>query len=227
MTNNSIETLRENYDRLAKEYANRIFDELQHKPLDRELLDRFAEETRGRGEVCDLGCGPGHVARYLRELGVSVFGLDISPNMLEQARRLNPNILFREGNILSLDIPTGTLAGIAAFYAGVNMPDDSLPFAFHEMARILKPGGSLLIAFHVGDEVVRVDELWGQPITMNFFFFKTAEIRKALEMAGLAVNEVIERAPYPEIEYQSRRAYIFAQKPTLRFLHNAAGHKSA
>jgi len=152
-------------------------------------------------------------------------GLDISPNMLEQARRLNPNILFREGNILSLDIPTGTLAGIAAFYAVVNMPEDSLTFAFHEMARILKPGGSLLIAFHVGDEVVRVDELWGQPITMNFFLFKTTEIRKALEMAGLAVNEVIERAPYPEIEYQSRRAYIFAQKPTLRFLHNAAGYK--
>jgi SAM-dependent methyltransferase len=87
------------------------------------------------------------------------------------------------------------------------MPEDSLTFAFQEMARILKPGGFLLIVFHVGGEVVRVDELWGQPITMNFFLFKTVEIRKALETAGLAVDEAIERAPYPEIEYQSRRAY--------------------
>ena len=38
MNDNNIETVRENYDRLAREYANRIFDELQHKPLDRELL---------------------------------------------------------------------------------------------------------------------------------------------------------------------------------------------
>jgi SAM-dependent methyltransferase len=212
MTNNQIETVRANYDRLAREYASRIFDELQYKPLDRELLDRFAKETLGRGEVCDLGCGPGHVARYLRDAGVSVFGLDLSPNMLEQARRLNPDISFREGNMLSLDIATGTLAGIAAFYAIVNMPEDSVSSACQEMARTLKPGGSLLIAFHIGDEVVHLDELWEQPITMDLFLFKTADIRKTLESAGLAVNEVIERDPYPEIEYQSRRAFLFAEK---------------
>jgi SAM-dependent methyltransferase len=214
MKDNGVETIRENYDRLAKEYANRIFDELRHKPLDRELLDRFAEQVIGRGEVCDLGCGPGHVARYLHDAKVSVFGLDLSPGMLEQARRLNSEIPFREGNMLSLDISPGTLAGIVAFYAIVNIPKESLKFTFQEMARVLKPGGLLLIAFHTGDDVVHVDELWGVPIAMDFFHFETAQIRKGLEKAGLVVNEVIERDPYPEVEYQSRRAYVFARKPT-------------
>jgi SAM-dependent methyltransferase len=213
MSNKVISTIRENYDRLAEEYANRLFDELQHKPLDRKLLDRFAEQTRGRGDVCDLGCGPGHVARYLHDLEVSVFGLDLSPGMLEQARRLNPHIPFREGNMLSLNIATGTLAGIAALYAIVNIPELSLVMAFLEMARVLIPGGLLLIAFHIGDEVVHVDELWGQPVTIDFFLFKTAEIRQGLEAAGLSVDEVVERDPYPEVEYQSRRAYILARKP--------------
>jgi len=92
-------SIRESYDRLAKEYTGRISDELQHKPLDRELLNRFAKRTQERGEVCDVGCGPGPVARYLRDAGASVFGLDLSPGMVEQARRLNPDIPFREGNI--------------------------------------------------------------------------------------------------------------------------------
>src|SRR6185503_7536320 len=148
----------------------------------------------------DLGCGPGHVARYLHEAGVPVFGVDLSPGMLQQARRLNPAIPFREGNMLSLEIPSGTLAGIAAFYAIVNIPEESLGVAFREMARVLEPGGMALIAFHIGDAVVRLDELWGQAVTMDFFLFKTAEISRRLEAAGLAVAEVVERDPYPDVE---------------------------
>jgi len=210
--NDLTDSIRESYDRLAEEYARRIFDELQHKPLDRELLDRFARQTRGHGDVCDMGCGPGHVARYLRDAGASVFGLDLSPGMLEQARKLNPDILFREGNMMLLDIQDGTLAGIAAFYAIVNIPRQSLPLIFQEMHRVLRPDGLLLLAFHAGDEVHYEDELWGQKISMDFLFFRPSDIRLDLEAAGLTIEEVVEREPYPEVEYQSRRAYIFARK---------------
>jgi SAM-dependent methyltransferase len=209
-TTNSI---RESYDRLAEEYARRISDELQHKPLDRALLDRFAKQTRGQGDVCDMGCGPGHVARYLRDAGASVFGLDLSPAMLEQARKLNPDIPFREGNMMSLGIQDGTLAGIAAFYAIVNIPRQSLPLIFREMERVLRPGGLLLLAFHAGDEVLHEDELWGQKISMDFLFFQPSEIKLDLQTAGFAIEEIVERDPYPDVEYQSRRAYIFARKP--------------
>jgi len=137
--NDPVNSIRESYDRLAEEYTRRISDELQHKPLDRELLDRFAKQTKGRGQVCDMGCGPGHVARYLREAGASVFGLDLSSGMLEQARKLNPDILFREGNMMSLGIPDGTLGGVAAFYAIVNLPKQSLPVIFREIHRVLRP----------------------------------------------------------------------------------------
>jgi len=206
--------IRESYDRLAEEYARRLFNELQNKPLDREMLDRLAAEVAGRGEVCDLGCGPGQVARYLRDAGATVFGLDLSPRMLEQARRLNPDILFQPGNMLSLEIRDGALAGIAAFYAIVNIPLKFLPVVFREMERVLQPGGLLLLAFHIGDETLHEDELWGQPISMDFFLFQTSAIRQHLEATGLVVEEVIEREPYPpDVEYQSRRAYIFARKP--------------
>ena len=105
MNHNFTQSIRKSYDELADEYARRIADELRHKPFDRELLNRFAAEVSGRGEVCDMGCGPGHVARYLHDAGASVFGLDLSPRMLEEARRLNPDIRFCEGNMMALDLP--------------------------------------------------------------------------------------------------------------------------
>jgi SAM-dependent methyltransferase len=211
--NDPTNSIRESYDRLAEEYARRIADELQHKPLDRELLDCFAQQTTGRGEVCDMGCGPGHVARYLRDAGASVFGLDLSPGMLEQARKLNPDISFREGNMLALDILDGALAGIAAFYAIVNIPELSLPVVFREIQRVLQPGGLLLLAFHTGNEVLHEEELWGQKISMDFLLLQPSEIRVDLEVAGFTIEEVVEREPYPDVEYPSRRAYIFARKP--------------
>jgi len=215
MSEDVTRSIRESYDQLADEYARRIFNELLYKPLDRELLDRFAAQVSGHGEVCDMGCGPGHVARYLRGAATPVFGLDLSPKMLEQARQLSPDIEFREGNMMALDLHDGTLAGITAFYAIVNIPRRSLPSVFREMNRVLQPNGLLLLAFHIGDEMQHEEELWGQHISMDFFLFQPSEIQQYLEAAGLIVEEIIEREPYaPEVEYQSRRAYIFARKPS-------------
>jgi SAM-dependent methyltransferase len=216
MSDDIAQTIRENYDRLADEYARKLFDELQHKPLDRELLDRFASHISEGGEVCDMGCGPGHVSRYLHDAGATVFGLDLSPRMVEIARQLNPDLSFLVGNMMDLDLPDVLLAGIAAFYAIVNIPKESLPLVFREMERVLQPGGLILLAFHVGDEIVHVDELWGRQISLDFFLFPPLAIRRHLEAAGFEVEEIIERGPYsPEVEHQSQRAYVFARKPSL------------
>jgi len=208
----STKSVRESYDRIADEYVRRIFGELEHKPFDRELLNRFAAQVGDRGEVCDMGCGPGHVARYLHAAGTRIFGLDLSPRMIENARKLNPDLTFRVGNIMDLDLEDATLAGIAAFYSIVNIPKESLPLAFREMARVLQPDGQLFLAFHMGDGVTGENELWGHPISMEFFFFRPAEVQRDLELAGFAIEDIIEREPYPDVEYQSRRAYIFARK---------------
>jgi ubiquinone/menaquinone biosynthesis C-methylase UbiE len=213
MNHDLSQSVRNSYDRLADEYARRVFHELDNKPFDRQMLDRFAAETASQGTVCDMGCGPGHVGRYLCEAGAHVFGLDLSPQMLEQARQLNPGMAFQEGNMMALELEANSLAGITAFYAIVNIPEESLPAVFQEMHRVLQPGGLLLLAFHVGSEVIRIDELWGQPISMDFFMFSTAAIRRLLQSSGFTIEEVLEREPYaPEVEHQSHRAYIFARK---------------
>jgi ubiquinone/menaquinone biosynthesis C-methylase UbiE len=214
MDQQALQTIRKSYDRVADEYARRMFSELDNKPLDRELLTRLAAAANGKGEICDIGCGPGHIARYLRDHGADVFGLDLSPGMLDAARRLSPEIPFRQGNMLALDLPDASLAGISAFYAIVHLSPGAVPHAFREMARVLKPGGLLLLSFHIGEETVHRDEWLDQPVTLDFRFFSPLAIQSDLEAAGLMIQEIVEREPYaPEVEHQSRRAYIFARKP--------------
>jgi ubiquinone/menaquinone biosynthesis C-methylase UbiE len=214
MNRNDPTSVRADYDRIAEDYARKIYGELEHKPFDRELLTRFAGALEGRGVVCDMGCGPGHVARYLRDAGAEVRGLDLSSKMVEQARRLSPDITFSEGNMLALDLEDVSLAGITAFYAIVNIPARSLPTAFGEMYRVLRPGGLLLLAFHIGDDVIHPEHLWNKPVGMEFYELQPSRVSALLANAGFVVEEVIERDPYaPEVEYQSRRGYVTARKP--------------
>jgi len=213
MDERTLADLQSSYDRVAPEYVRRIYDELQHKPLDRELLDRFADGVRERGVACDLGCGPGHVARYLHERGVQVVGLDLSPAMLEHARRLNPGITFLQDNMLALDVPDRSWAGIAAFYSIIHIPRAEAVNALREWKRVLQPGGLVLLAFHIGTEIRHMEEWWGQPVNLDFLFFTTDEMKTYLHAADFDVEWAVERAPYEGFEVATQRAYIFARSP--------------
>jgi len=215
MPQKSINDVQSGYDRIAQEYERRIYDELRQKPLDRELLDRFAETVRDRGLACDLGCGPGQVARYLQGRGIQVCGVDLSEGMLQRARQLNPGIQFLQGDMRALPVPENTWAGVAAFYAIVNLSQPEVAQSLKEMFRVLQPGGRLLIAFHIGDDIAQLEEdVWGLGVSLEFIFFHPGTISKYLRDTGFEIDEAIEREPYaPDVEYQSRRAYIFAHKP--------------
>jgi hypothetical protein len=52
------------------------------------------------------------------------------------------------------------------------------------------------LAFHVGDEVVHFDELWGHAVSVDFHFFRTDDVAESLRSAGFEVEEIVERDPY-------------------------------
>lgn len=213
MIQEKISDVQSGYDLVADEYARRISNELQHKPLDCQLLNRFADSIRNAGVACDLGCGPGHIARYLHARGVRVCGIDLSRGMIECARRENPQIEFTQGDMRALPVKDETWAGIAAFYAIVNLSVLDVEQALREMSRVLVQGGRLLLSFHIGDDTSQIEDLWESNAALEFHFFRVDTVARLLRANAFEIEEIIEREPYaPEIEYQSRRAYIFAKK---------------
>jgi len=200
------------YDQVAAEYAEKFKDEMDDKPFDRDCLDRLAREVGDLGPICDLGCGPGQIARYLHRQGAEALGVDLSPRMIAEARRLNPDIPFHEGNMLSLPDADNSWGGIAAFYCIIHIPREQVADALREMRRVIKSGGVLLITFHIGDEVKHIEEWWEKPVNLDFAFYQPAEMETWLKEAGFELEETLVREPNLEVEVATRRAYVFARK---------------
>lgn len=200
------------YSHVAAEYAEKFFGELAYKPLDRDLLRRMIREVGALGPICDMGCGPGQIARFLKDGGAEALGVDLSEGMVAAARRLNPDIAFQPGNMLSLNVPDSSWGGIAAFYSIIHVPRPQLPEVMREFFRVLRPAGMLLVAFHVGDETIHLDNWWEKPVSLDFNFLQPADIRQQMEQAGFRIEDVIVRAPYAP-EHPSQRAYLIGRKP--------------
>jgi len=207
------ERVRQSYDAVAEAYAERYFGELAHKPFDRWWLDRVLALTRNLGPVCDMGCGPGHIARYLAMHGADAFGVDLSEGQVQRARQLNPGIPFQCDNMLNLTLAPASLGGIAAFYAIVHFTLDQAEAAFREFRRVLVPGGYALLSFHIGTDRVHRDEFLGHAVSMDFILFQPDDIVAMLEAAGLSVEELTMRYPYRDVEAPTKRAYILARAP--------------
>lgn len=204
------------YDAVAREYAKAFSADHERKPMDREFLQRFADEIGDRRPVWDFGCGPGQTARYLTDLGLEVSGLDLSERLLEQARTLHPEISFQRGNILALGFEDNSIAGVVAFYAFVHFNEEQLTLALREIFRVLQPGGLFLFTYHVGAGPLHLESFLDREVDIDVMFYRTDFVVPCLKSIGYEKVEIIERNPYPEVEYPSRRAYGLARKPAAR-----------
>jgi ubiquinone/menaquinone biosynthesis C-methylase UbiE len=201
------------YNRVAKAYADKFMNELKHKHLDRILLTAFAAENKHAGKFVDLGCGPGQTTIYLSKCGIrDLTGIDISPEMIQTAKQLNPSLNFETGDLLKLNYPDKTIGAAIAFYAIVHFTMDELTIAFQEVKRCLKVNGEFLFSFHVGSERVHLDTLLDHQVDIDFYFFETNIVVELLKKTSFEIIDVIERLPYAEVEYPSKRTYIWVKR---------------
>jgi SAM-dependent methyltransferase len=215
------ERVRDSYDRVAERYATELGGELAGKPLDRALLRGLTELVNDGGEpglIADLGCGPGHVAAYLASLGAATLGVDLSPGMVEVGRARYPEVQFRVGSLLALPVTDGELAGAISFYSILHLRPEHRRIAYGELARVVRPDGWLLVAFHVSlaghavGDIMHAEEWWGERVDLDFHYLDPAEVAGGLTAAGFTLMARTDREPWPGAELASRRAYLLCRR---------------
>ena len=204
---------RTSYDTVAADYADVVRDALASQHHLRAALEVLADEVRaaGGGPVADLGCGPGHFTAHLCELGVDAFGIDLSPGMIELARREHPGIRFEVGSMT--DPLPGPLAGALVWWSLIHVPDAEVPTVLRHIHDALRPGGLVSIGFHVGDETRHKTEGYGgHPMNLDIHLRQPEQLVDWLHEAGFAINTKL----LLDLDQRRPQAILVAHRPTTK-----------
>lgn len=185
------------YDAVAGAYAHLLRNELAAKPVDMALLGLFAYQVQlaGGGPVADLGCGTGRVLAVLARLGVQGFGLDRSPGMIAQSRSAHSELPVGVASMAALPLHDEGLAGAVAWYSLIHTPLADLPTLVGEIARVVRPGGLVLVAFQAGDERIRLTEAYGHSVTYEVYRLRPDHLVELAEAVGLELWTRVTRSP--------------------------------
>ncbi|MFF4213263.1 class I SAM-dependent methyltransferase [Streptomyces sp. NPDC001796] len=209
----ALSATREAYDAAASTYAQLFRDSLSDRPLDRAILSVFAEvvSASGDGQVADLGCGPGHVTAYLDELGLTVFGVDASPAMIELARQAYPGLRFDVGSMAALNTADGMLAGVLSRWSIIHTPPPELPLILAEFHRVLAPGGHLLVGFSASEDPSHPTQVFDHAVAPAYRWWPD-HLAALLSEAGLAEVARMVREPQPTDQRQFQEVHLLARK---------------
>ncbi|MFD6563363.1 class I SAM-dependent methyltransferase [Micromonospora profundi] len=189
--NDWLADTRTSYDTVADSYADLLRGLLADAPYERAAFALFADLVRaaGGGPVADVGCGSGRITAHLHELGMDAFGIDLSPGMIDVARRDHPSLRFEVGSMTDLQLAEGSVAGLMAWYSLIHIPDDQIGAVLAHFRRVLRPGGPLLLGFHVGDETtLKTQGYGGHPMNVYVHRRQPAQMAAWLHDAGFTVE---------------------------------------
>ncbi|QGV77454.1 class I SAM-dependent DNA methyltransferase [Streptomyces ficellus] len=208
-----VQDTRRSYDAIATDYEAFAAGDLDARPMDRAMLAAFADTVRdaGGGRVAEIGCGTGRITGHLHSLGLDVFGIDLSPGMLEVARRAYPHLRFDEGSMTGLDLADGALGGVVAWYSLIHVEPGQVPDVLDGFHRVLAPGGHLLLAFQVGDEPLRLTEAFGRTVALDLHRWSPDRLAGLLTGAGFTVEVRMLREAH--LTERTPQACLLARKP--------------
>jgi SAM-dependent methyltransferase len=184
--------LSDGYRRWAATYdepRNGLFD--LDEPVVHAILNAFPG-----GDALDAACGTGRFAGYLVARGHHVIGIDSSPEMLDVARRRLPSADFRLGEIRELPVNGNSVDVVTCGLALSHLPE--LGSVMSEFARVLRPGGHLVISdvspgLILRGSVVQALGPAGEPGLVPTFRHSTGDYLRTALAAGFTVRDYNEQ----------------------------------
>jgi ubiquinone/menaquinone biosynthesis C-methylase UbiE len=182
---------RTSYDTVAESYADFVRESLAREPYLRAMLGLFADlvQAASGGPVADIGCGPGHFTAHLHTLGIDVLGIDLSPAMIDLARREHPDLRFEVGSMTDLPLADASAGGLLASWSLIHIPDEAIPTVLGHFRRVLRPGCPLLVGFHLGNESrLKTQGYGGHPMKVYVHLRQPDRMTAWLRDAGFAID---------------------------------------
>ncbi|GGX40091.1 class I SAM-dependent methyltransferase [Streptomyces noursei] len=209
----ALTATRDAYDDAAPLHAQLFHGELHDRPLDRAILSAFAEVVRagGDGQVADLGCGTGHITAHLEELGLAVFGIDASPEMIKQARHAHPGLRFEVGSMAAVNVADGELGGVLSRWSIIHTPPQELLAILAEFRRVLAPGGHLLIGFSASEGPSHPTQVFDHAVAPAYRW-SPDHLAAMLRKFQLAEVARVVREPQPTDRRQFQEVQLLARK---------------
>jgi len=206
-------TARTAYDAVAASYADQFKDTLDGRPVERGLLAAFAEKVSHApaGPVADLGCGPGHIAAHLHGLGLPVLGVDQSAAMLAVGSARYPGVRFAQSSITRLGLADDSCGGVLSRSSVIHLPPALLPSALTEFARVLVPGGWLLLSFSATDGPEPPYECYDHRVAAAYRWWPD-HVVSLLQTVRVTETARLVETPEPDDRRQFRVAFILARK---------------
>jgi len=190
--------VRWSYDGVAADYHRLLQGALDRLPVERAVLQMFADLMRRPATVVDVGCGTGEITRRLQAAGLDVAGVDVSPGMLRVALAQHRSCVFAAGTLHALPIASAAVDGLVCWYVLQHVPDGELAAALREARRVVRPGGSALFGFHSGTGTHEKTEGYGgHPMRVQVHRRTAAEVAGSVERAGFTVTTEIEARSRP------------------------------
>lgn len=178
------------YDARATEYIEIAGSIAQMDAADRKLIGEWRDQSTGR--MLDAGCGPGLWTEFLHDGHRDVIGVDIATQFLAAARNRFPHLAFEQASLRALPFEDASFGGILGWYSLIHTPPTELPLILAELARVLEPGGSLLIGYFDGPPRERFSHA-----VAAAYFWSAETLSVLLEEAGLTVTATQQRRRDP------------------------------
>lgn len=202
MIRTTTDELRAAYTTMADSYDDLIPDTRFEARIDLAIVRHFLDlvGTGRSASILDAGCGAGRMMSYLerRDPTLDLTGVDLAPGMVARARSRHPTRQILEAELAALPFADEQFDGLFSWYSIIHTPTTELPRVVHELARVLRGGGSLLLGFHAGTGERIARQAYGHDIELRVQLHDPGDVREVLSTGGFEVGALLDRAARPQ-----------------------------
>ena len=172
----------ETYNQIAKIYADYTFNRLFQYHLN-EFISLIPKDAK----ILDIGCGSGRDVQYFLDYNLNPIGIDISHEMINEAKTRVPNGDFKKMDMRNLKFKENTFDALWACASLLHISRKELPKVLQNLNKIIKPNGILFIALKEGEGSKIIREQKYKDLPRLFVYYNKPEIEKLINENGFSI----------------------------------------